>query len=198
MIASHSKSQRPSFKFAFALATLIFGSALIAEEVEFSYTLEDNHGIDFSEIKNGPLSIAKFTDERDVADPNVVIAGDLGDISGGISATTPLAAIVEDALRQGFVIGGAELSDSNDGLVLHGQLTVAEANITDRRGVESIRMTIRAKVQLRNGSRELWQNTIFGRDYAPVSEGIEAALSNALNKLVDSLVNDDYFLIQML
>lgn len=179
------------------ICTALLALPLAAEEIDYSYTLEKNHGIDFSDLRGGQLRVADFSDSRGVA-ASTLIDTDLGEISGGIQLTKPLSDIITDAVKQGFIIGDAKLVDEGEGLLLAGEITVSEATIRDRNGTASIQMTLRAKVQLRSGGSQVWQNTLFGRGYAPLSEGIEAALSNSLDRLVDSLVNDDYFLLQVL
>lgn len=179
------------------ICSALLSLAANAEEISYSYTLEKNHGIDFSELRGGQLKVANFSDSRGTS-ANTLIDTDLGSISGGIELSQPLTELITDAVKQGFIIGDAELVEDGEGLLVSGDITVSEAKITDRNGTESIQMTLRAKVQLKSGGSQVWENTLFGRGYAPVSEGIEAALSASLDRLVDSLVNDDYFLLQVL
>jgi len=44
----------------------------------------------------------------------------------------------------------------------------------------------------------LWETVLFGRGAAPVSEGMEQALSNAMDRTINGLVRDDYFLMEVL
>ena len=83
-------------------------------------------------------------------------------------------------------------------MTLVGTIQSSEAQIVDDNGVESIQLTIRTRVQLQGSGRTIWETVLFGRGTAPVSDGISAAISGAMDRTIRGLVQDDYFLIEVL
>jgi len=176
-----------------ALITLTTLSSFAAEEISFSYTYEGNHGVDFSNMRNGPLSVGEISDGRSVESPNTIT-----DNLGGYAADKALTEIVKDALAQGLTKGGAALVDADAALTLRGSIVASEAEIIESNGLESIRLTIRTSIELTNGSRTIWNTVLFGRGTATVDEGMEQALKNAMDRTISSLVRDTYFQIEVL
>ena len=176
--------------FVVPLFATLLASTVSAEEVtvDFQYTLD--HRVDFSKIRRGPLQVETFTDARDVESPNV--------IAPGYTADQPLAAIVRDALIQGFVQGKAMLADSDGNLHLEGNIETSEVEMVDTNGVPSIQLTIRTRVKLQGYGRTMFQTVLFGRGTVPVEDGIAAALNAALGRTIRGLVQDDYFLNEIM
>src|SRR3989338_11602300 len=152
----------------------------LAEEVLINYEYTQTPQIDFSKTSKGSLKVAAFTDNRTVTDAREI---------SGLQAEEPLADIVRDALVQAFSAGGALLVEDGQSLTLEGELTevlVAEKDA----GVE---VTIRTHVTLKQGARTAFDTVIFGRAAgATVDEAVRATL----DKLVNSLIMDDYFLME--
>ncbi|MGB4248700.1 MAG: hypothetical protein WBJ75_13375 [Pseudohongiellaceae bacterium] len=152
----------------------------LAEEVLINYEYTQTPQIDFSKTSKGSLKVAAFTDKRTVADAREI---------SGLQAEEPLADIVRDALVQAFSAGGALLVEDGQSLTLEGELTevlVAEKDA----GIE---VTIRTHVTLKQGARTAFDTVIFGRAAgATVDEAVRATL----DKLVNSLIMDDYFLME--
>jgi hypothetical protein len=157
-----------------------------AEELNIDFTYERN--VNIGSI-NSVLSLPPFGDERGMSDANL--------ITDDYRAQEPLADIVRDAFAQGFAKGGVELVDSGEDMQVVGTVTESGMEIVDRGGVQSIQMTIRAHIQLQSGGRTVWENTLFGRGTVPESEGVVAAVSASLERLVRELFNDDYFIIEL-
>ncbi len=182
-----------SFSLIGFFSTLTFA----AEELMIDFQYQGTHNTDLSTMREA-IHIGPFTDGRDVDDKRLITNADIGagDV-GGYLAEAPLADLIQDAMLQGFQHGNAKLTDTTDGLRLEGNLLSAQTQVVDRGGVQSIQITLRTAVQLRNSSRTIWQTTLFGRGIAPVSDGLEAAVSAALDRSIRELVGDDYFLMEL-
>jgi len=163
---------------------------LAAEEIDFEYNYDKNHGVDFSTIRKGPFKISQFTDARDGDNPKLIV--DLGD---GYQTNAALADVVRDALVKGFLKGDAELVDEGESVSLAGEVVSSEAVLRDD---GSTQLTIRVSVQFQESGRTLWQGNLFGRGIASADEGMAVALDQALTRLVDQLLLDDYFLMEIL
>lgn len=156
------------------------------EELNIDFTYERN--VNIGSISS-VLSLPAFNDEREVSDKTL--------ITDDYRAQKPLAEIVHDAFAQGFAKGGVDLVDSGEDMQVVGTVTESGMEIVDRGGVQSIQLTIRARIQLQNGGRTVWENTLFGRGTVPESEGVVAAVNASLERLVRELFNDDYFIIEL-
>ena len=174
-------------------------SAFAAEEVTIQFDYAGNHGVDLSKIR-GSFRVAEFTDDRGQENPRLITASDLGNTAaaGGYQAQVPVTGIIQDAFMQGFASGGAALVDAGEDMSIAGKLLSSEAQIIERDGVEMIQLTWRVNVQLRKGGRNIWQTTLFGRGRTPVADGMTAAVHAALNRLINELLGDDYFLQEIL
>ena len=176
----------------FALCVTFIAPVFATEEITVDYTYEGNVRSDFSNMSRGPLKVGPFTDNRG-GNPNSIADG-----AGGFVADKALAEIVRDALVQGLEKGNAALVDSGENMTLVGSIVSSEAQIVDDNGVESIRLTVRTRVQLQGSGRTIWETVLFGRGTAPVADGISAAVSGAMDRTIRGLVQDDYFLIEIL
>lgn len=178
---------------------LLSFSAFSAEEVTVQFNYEGNHGVDLSKIR-GSFRVAEFTDDRGLGNPRLITASDLGNTAaaGGYHAQAPVTEIIQHAFMQGFASGGAELVDAGEDMSIAGKLLSSEAQIIDRDGVEMIQLTWRVNVQLQKGGRNIWQTTLFGRGRTPAADGMSATVHAALNRLINELLGDDYFLQEIL
>jgi len=176
----------------FALCAAFIGPVFAAEEISIDYVYEGNVRSDFSNMSRGPLKVGEFTDNRG-GNPNLITDG-----AGGFVADRPLTEIVRDALVQGLEKGNAALVDSGENMSLVGAIVSSEAQIVDANGVESIQLTIRTRVQLQGSGRTIWETVLFGRGTASVADGISSAVSDAMDRTIRGLVQDDYFLIEIL
>jgi len=165
---------------ACALATMATLASADSIEVNYEYSLKPQ--VDFSKMPKGPLKIAAFTDSRGV-EPTTFTAD--------LQADEPVADIVADALVQGFTAGGAALVDDGEKLTLEGDIT--EVQIVDKNG--AIEATIRTRAILKRGSQSAYSTVIFGRAEAA---SVDEAIRLSLDKLVNSLILDDYFLMEVL
>ena len=150
--------------------------ALAAEDIVINYEKTGNPRADLSNMKVS-LHIAEFTD--------------------GFQAQKAIAEIIQDAMQSGFANANANLVDADGDMFLQGNLTATEAKIIDRGGVETLELTLRASVQLMSGSRTVWQTNLFGRGRAPTTEGMAVTVSAALDRLINELIGDDYFLAEI-
>ncbi len=171
------------------LCVALTAPVFAAEEIAVNYSFAGTVQPDFSNMPRGPLKVGEFTDSRG-GNPNL--------ISEGYMADQPLAEIVRDALIQGLESGKASLVDSGENMTLVGSIESSEVQTVEENGLSSIRVTVRTRVQLVGSGRTIWQTVLFGRGTAPESEGMEQAIANALDRTISGLVQDSYFLIEVL
>lgn len=181
------------------LSSSIFltSSAFAAEEISIQYEYAANHGVDLSKM-SGTFKIAAFTDDRGGDNAQLITDKDLGSGNGGYQADQAIAALIQDAFKQGFASGGAQIVENDEAMSLSGKLLSSEAQTIEREGVEMIQLTLRVNVQLQKGGRNAWQTTLFGRGRTPASEGMVAAVKAAFDRMISELVRDDYFLQEVL
>lgn len=163
------------------LCLLSFSTVSFAEDIEVNFNYTQDPQVDFSKAPKGPLKIAGFTDARD---------GD-ATLIGTYNAQQPVVEIVHDALTQAFIAGGAALVEEGQSLTLNGEVT--EFSVQDKAGEFDV--TVRVHVTLLSGSRTAYDTVIFGR--ASAAE-LDAAIDGALEKLITSLIWDDYFLNEVI
>jgi hypothetical protein len=164
------------------LLTMTTSLALHAEEITIAYEYAQNPQVDFAKATKGPLKVANFTDARSVSDPRQFAENLI---------EAPVSEVVNDALVQAFVAGGASLVDSGENLTLEGQVT--EVAVAEKDG--GFEVTIRTHITLKRGSQTAFDTVIFGR---AADTEIEQAVRATLDKLVNSLILDDYFLMEIL
>ncbi len=169
---------------AFTSLLISFASTnLLAAEVSIGYEYKQNPQVDFSKATKGPMKIGQFTDARSVADART--------LAGDSIADQPVADIVSNALVQAVTAGGATLVQEGQALTLDGEVT--EVLVTEKDG--GVEVTIRTHVTLRRGSQTAFDTVIFGRSSGAT---LEEAVRATLDRLVNSLILDDYFLMEVL
>ncbi len=169
------------------MALIIIAPTVFAAEVNIDYSYGGDHNTDFSSLRVS-LAVAEVSDDR---------GGDANHIAEDYSASAPLTEIIRDALVQGFEHGGAELAEADAEMQIAGRIVSSQLQTVDRGGVESLQLTIRTNVALQGRGRTIWETTLFGRGTVPVDDGMAAALSAAMDRMIRELVNDDYFLIEI-
>ena len=178
-----------------AIGALAVGSVSAQSEIEIATAFSGGKLTELSGMKT-TLSVKAFADEREVSDPRVIFTGELAD--GGVAmASRPLAEIVGEAMHSAFAASDARLATDEAGMRLAGTLVATDAALVDRAGVESLQLTLRTSIQLVEGTRIVWQTKLFGRGTVPLSEGAAAAVSKALDRLIEELLIDDYFLAEI-
>ncbi len=174
-------------------------SVFAIEDLVIDYKMDASPRADLANMKVN-LRIAEFTDDRSIENPRLVTNANLDKMAeGGYQAEKAFSEIIQDAMKDGFANANAKLVDAvADGdMSLQGNLLSTEAQIIDRNGVETIQLTLRTSVQLMSGSRTVWQTTLFGRARTPLSEGMAATVRAALDRLINELIGDDYFLAEI-
>jgi hypothetical protein len=166
-----------------SLLYLFASTNLFAAEVAIGYEYKLTPQVDFSKATKGPLKIAKFTDGRSLPDERTLAGDSLVD--------QPVADIVSDALVQAVTAGGGTLVEEGQKITLDGEVT--EVLVTEKDG--GIEVTIRTHVTLRRGSQTAFDTVIFGRSSGST---LEEAVRATLDRLVNSLILDDYFLMEVL
>jgi len=178
-----------------AISALAVGNVSAQSEIEIATAFSGGKLTELSGMKT-TLSVPAFADEREVSDPRVIFTGELAD--GGIAmASRPLAEIVGEAMHSAFAASDARLAGDDAGMRLAGTLVATDAALVDRAGVESLQLTLRTSIQLVEGTRIVWQTKLFGRGTVPLSEGAAVAVSKALDRLIEELLIDDYFLAEI-
>ena len=177
-------------------ATFAVSSSAI-EDIVVDYSFQGSAPTNLSNMK-ATLHFAEFIDSRSGADANLLTDKDLGlGSADGYQLDQAAAEVVRGALLGAFTSADAKLVDSDGEMYIAGDLLGIDAQIVDRAGVESIQITFRTNIQLRSGSRMVWQTTIFGRGTRPAEEGIQATIHAAMKRTIDDLLLDDYFLAEI-
>lgn len=169
------------------LSLFLASTASFGAEIAVDYTYSGDHNIDFSETRFS-LSVGEVGDDR---------GGEANHIAEDYSANKPIAAIVQDALVQGFEHGGAELLSADADMQIVGRILSSELSTIERGGVEMLQLTFRTNIAVQGQGRTVWETTLFGRGRVPVDDGVEAAIYAAMDRMVRELVNDDYFLAEI-
>ncbi len=169
--------------------------ALAVEDVVVNYMMDGSPRSDLSNMKIS-LRIAEFTDGRSVDNPRLITDAKLLN-ADGFQAEKAIVEIIQEAMISGFANANATLVETDGDMYLQGTLLSSEAQIIDRGGVETLQLTFRTSVQLMSGSRTVWQTTLFGRGRTPTSEGMAVNVRAALDRLINELIGDDYFLAEI-
>lgn len=178
-----------------AAISLFSISAVAVEDIVVNYEMDGSPRSDLSNMKVS-LRIAEFTDGRTGDNPRLISDAQLLG-ADGFQAEKAIAEIIQDAMKSGFANANANLVDADGDMFLQGNLTAIDAKIIDRSGVETLEITLRSSVQLMSGSRTVWQTNLFGRGRTPASEGIAVNVRAALDRLINELIGDDYFLAEI-
>jgi len=166
----------------FSLIPLTSLTPLMADEINVAYEYMQKPQVDFSKATKGPLKVAMFSDARQVSDPKAI---------SDDTVEQPVSEIVRNALAQAFVAGGATLVEDGQSLTLEGEIT--EVAVAEKDGAYEV--TIRTHVTLKRGSQTAFDTVIFGR---ASGELLDQAVRATLDRLVNSLILDDYFLMEVL
>lgn len=170
-------------------------SAMAVEDIVINYEMDGSPRSDLSSMKIS-LRIAEFTDSRAIDNPRLITDAQLLGAEG-FQAEKAISEIIQDAMVSGFANANAKLVDTDGDMFLQGNLTATDAKIIDRGGVETLELTLRVSVQLMSGSRTVWQTNLFGRGRTPTSEGMVVNVRAALDRLINELIGDDYFLAEI-
>jgi hypothetical protein len=169
------------FGLLFALNSAVYAAG---EPVLLDYEYQASRSDpDLRKLK-GTISIAHFGDARNNPDAPEIR-------KPSAAESIPLAEIITEAFVQAFRTSGAEVAAESGRFVIDGQIT--EVTSTDREGSSEI--VIRASISLKDGGRTIWENGLFSR----ASAATEAeALQLGITKLVQELLVDDYFLMEVI
>jgi hypothetical protein len=176
-----------NYRHLFSAITLLgtfalFTCSVSAQDITVNYEYTQKPQVDFSPMPKGTLKLSTFSDAR---------GADMSAMIGSFHSSDAVSSIVHDALSQAFVAGGAKLVESDQSLTLSGEVT--EASVTDKDGAFDV--IIRTHVTLQSGGRTPYDSVIFGRATGDTPEDATRA---ALDKLVNSLIWDDYFLNEVI
>lgn len=132
----------------------------------------------------GSIAIDGFRDTRsDAGTPQIQ--------AQSAAEPRPLAIIVTDAFVQAFIANGADVTDVETRFVIEGEITELTTSSRD----DSLEVVIKAKVALKDGGRTIWENGLFSRAAASTEAD---ALQLGITKLVQELLVDDYFLMEII
>lgn len=172
-----------------ACLSLSAGISAAGEPVDISYQYQGTTGVKLAAIVGGPITINKFTDQRNEPETQDIQRPGKDPIT-----LTELAphTLVQSAITSAFESSGALLGESGSPLILDGKLIEMKIQDTEA-GFEVL---IRCELSLRNQGRNAWQNVVFSR---AIVEGkdISSAIGLGLDKLIAELFRDDYFLMEL-
>ncbi len=169
------------FTFAFLISCGTAGQAAESIVLNYSYT-QSSSDPSFAKLK-GPVKIASFGDTRATEDKHT--------ISPDVKVEAPVADIISAAFVQAFQNNGAVLAKDDTKYTLEGDLT--ELNVTTKEG--GIQVQLRARVVLKDSRRAIWENVLFSR---ATGETVADAMNTGIDKLVQELLLDDYFLMEII
>jgi hypothetical protein len=167
--------------FALLISCGTAGQAAENLVLDYNYTRSASDP-SFAKLK-APLHIAAFGDSRTVVDKRF--------ISTDVQLEAPVADILAAAFVQAFEQNGAALAEDDARFTIEGNIT--ELNTTTREG--GIEVVLRAKVLLKDAGRTRWENVLFSR---ATGETVADAMRISINKLVQELLLDDYFLMEVI
>lgn len=174
------------------LSLLIAGCSQAGENVSLNYQYTEDHGIDFSKMPRGPMKVNAFTDQRELDNSQTIqyIDEQAGDQL--IATGKPVTQTVADAFSQAFEAGGAELVESGENLLFSGEVLTFDAA---QKADGEIEFNIKTKLSVKNKGNNVWNSTVISRASVAGEDGIDGAVDAALDKLIEELMYDDYFLM---
>lgn len=185
-----------------SVVTLLSFSSLANALVTIDYAYSKNHGVDFSTSSRGTLTIEKFTDQRG-QEAELIANVTSGDKEESFKAQQALATIFQDAFVQAFKKGKANLVAEGAPLKLLGEIVEVQGKASGEGAESLIELTVKLKISLYDSAnnKKLWENTLFSKARSSQKDSVDAAIaktvSAVLDKLVEELIYDDYFLIEM-
>lgn len=173
-----------------ALSGLLLTShpLLAGEKVELDYHYTGDTGVSLSSMMGGPLSISKFTDQRSIENKHDINRAEQEDVT----LSQAPAAVIQQAFHEAFVSADAQLDDAETPLTLSGNLLEMEI-VESASGTEVL---IRCELTLNNQGRNAWQSVVFSR-VAADGQDLSATIAQGLDRLVNELFLDDYFLMEL-
>ncbi len=173
-----------------ALSSLLLTSQplLAGEKVELDYHYTGDTGVSLSGMMGGPLSINTFTDQRAIEDKHDINRAEHEDVTLSQAPAT----VIQQAFQEAFASADAQLDDGETPLTLSGNLLEMEI-VESASGTEVL---IRCELTLNNQGRNAWQSVVFSR-VAADDQALSAAIAKGLDRLVNELFLDDYFLMEL-
>lgn len=169
------------FTFAFLISCGTAVQAADSVVLDYRYT-QSSSDPSLAKLK-GPIKISTFGDTRAAKNKHL--------ISAEVQAEAPVADIISAAFVQAFQNNGATLVEDDVRFTLEGDLT--ELNTTAKEG--GVEVQLRAQVVLKDSGRTLWENVLFSR---AAGETVADAMRTGIDKLVQELLLDDYFLMEII
>lgn len=171
------------YSLIFILISLLSSIAACAADIEVDYTYSGT-AYDLSGMKKGPLQITVFNDGRGLDDPRMLAANEE-------LLEAPVTDIIHSALQQAFIANGAVLSDNDALLTLSGELIELTVTTTNAQ----VQIQVRARAMLQDSSRTRWETVLFSRGSGA---NPQEAMRSMLDRLVQELLLDDYFLLEII
>lgn len=159
-----------------------------AERIELDYHFTGDTGVSLSSMMGGPLGISDFTDERGIENKHNIRRAE----QDAVTLSQAPSTIIQQAFRQALESADARLADAETPLTLSGKLL--EMEIVDT--ASGTEVLIRCELTLNNQGRNAWQSVIFSR-VAADNQDLSAAIAGSLDRLVNELFMDDYFLMEL-
>lgn len=173
-----------------ALSGLLLATSplMAGEKIELDYTYTGDTGVSLSSMMGGPLGINSFTDQRAIENKHDIKRAQQEDVT----LSQPPTEIIQQAFHEAFVSADAQLGDADTPLTLSGKLLEMEI-VESADGTEVL---IRCELSLNNQGRNAWQSVVFSR-VAADGQDLSATITQGLDRLVNELFLDDYFLMEL-
>ncbi|GAB1256423.1 hypothetical protein NBRC116494_09250 [Aurantivibrio plasticivorans] len=186
------------------LSTTLLATTLFATQITLSDTANSqteqvaatsrvNHGLDFSQIKDGPLFIQLFTDNRPCLSDDQCNESSLINLDNQteLALNNNLATLAQQVLTHSFEDGQAALADSDqNSLALTGSVVKA---VIDNNAV-----ILQLEFSLRKDQRTVWQSSYRGKSNLNKTQTTGDAINHAINKAIEELMYDDYFVMELI
>jgi hypothetical protein len=184
-------SLRPVFLVAMVLLS---GCAFSVYDVKVDYQYDQPVDLNLSDSASR-IRIAEFKDTRSVANPRLIMNQQnlYGDTtSGGYQAEKEISAIVHDAFVQALGQAQAQLVDSEENVVLQGELMDLRVDpvMGMWEGSWNSRMTVKLKLIDASTGNALWSDTFIGAASTKAKDGSAGVLSDVLDNLVSRVMSD--------
>jgi ABC-type uncharacterized transport system auxiliary subunit len=177
-----------------AIIPFLSACAFSTTDVPINYSYKGEASTKTS-MRNVNLKVVGIKDIQGVENPQLLLRkrNAYGTTSGGYQAEKAVSLIVEDALVQGFKAAGLDRTGAKNisisGEVMHSGIGIIQTGWTT--GVTKFAITVKLTAKDRN--KIIWRDTITGLFSRKETAPIRQAFSSALDNLVDTLLDDEYF-----
>lgn len=182
-------------RLAFVLVLAMFGSGCAltqtVKQVDYVPSI-DREAV--ARISGQPVKIGVFGDNRGVENPALLFNKKNmynNTMSGSYLAPRPLVDYVKDGVSASLKEAGV-LSDSS-GLVLTATLEDFDEEVLMGFWSSKMRTKMTVKFSLKDGSRQVWNDTIIGKALIEKGDFVKQAVTLTTDDVVKQLINNEQF-----